>query len=148
MRKNRKGFTLIELLIVMAVLAILIGIAVPAFRGMQDSAKTTKAEGDLKLIKMALESYYISNNVFPADLSSLLTASPKILDKELSDPFEAAGTEYNYNLDTNNKYYMVSSTGKDGDPELDSVNLTIPISGELQSFSPGDDIYVTNVTLP
>jgi prepilin-type N-terminal cleavage/methylation domain-containing protein len=51
----RKGFTLIELLIVMAVIAVLIGIAIPSFRGMQSQAKTAKAQGDMRVLKLAVE---------------------------------------------------------------------------------------------
>ena len=63
---RRKGFTLIELLIVMAVIAILIAIAIPSFRGMQNEARKTKAQGDLRPIKIAVESYYKNNGVYPA----------------------------------------------------------------------------------
>jgi len=56
---KKRGFTIIELLIVMAVIAILVGIAVPSFRAIQNQAWTAKAQGDIKVIKMACESYYI-----------------------------------------------------------------------------------------
>ncbi|MFA4858719.1 MAG: prepilin-type N-terminal cleavage/methylation domain-containing protein, partial [Candidatus Margulisiibacteriota bacterium] len=45
----KKGFTLVELLIVMAVIAILIGIAIPSFRGMQQEAWKTQCEGDVRV---------------------------------------------------------------------------------------------------
>ena len=37
-KKNREGFTLIELICVIAILGILIAVAVPSYRGIQDNA--------------------------------------------------------------------------------------------------------------
>ena len=38
MNMRKRGFTLIELLVVISVIAILVGIAIPRFKGMQDEA--------------------------------------------------------------------------------------------------------------
>ena len=119
MRKS-KGFTLIELLIVMAVIAILIAIAIPSFRGMQNEARKTKAQGDLRVLKVAIESYYKNNaNVYPDETgyqTTLLSASPRILETNLYDPFGAtATTDYVYDTDTGvvatAKYYILYSVG-------------------------------------
>jgi prepilin-type N-terminal cleavage/methylation domain-containing protein len=117
----KKGFTLVELLIVMAVIAILIGIAIPSFRGMQQEANKTKAEGDLRVLKIAIESYYKNNAVYPAVANyqtTLLGATPKILESNLYDPFGATSTTtYAYALGTGStgpsdaKYYIVYSVG-------------------------------------
>ena len=124
MRKS-KAFTLIELLIVMAVIAILIAIAIPSFRGMQNEARKTKAQGDVWVIKIAVESYYKNhNNLYPAAASyqtTLLAASPRILESNLVDPFGAtSSTQYVYALGTGStgpsdaKYYIIYSVGPDG----------------------------------
>ncbi len=115
----RKGFTLIELLIVMAVIAILIAIAIPSFRGMQNEARKTKAQGDVRVIKIAVESYYKNNGVYPAETDYQLTltgASPRILEANLYDPFGATTTTpYVYDLSTGDpltaKYYIIYSIG-------------------------------------
>lgn len=121
--KQSKGFTLIELLIVMAVIAILIAIAIPSFRGMQDEARKTKAQGDVRVIKIAVESYYKNhNNVYPAVASyqtTLQSASPRILEATLNDPFVAGGaTPYVYALSgtgpSDSSYYIVYSVGPGG----------------------------------
>ena len=122
---KKKGFTLIELLIVMAVIAILIGIAIPAFRGMQDEARKSKAQGDVRVLKIAVESYYKNHsNAYPvatttgstAWQSNLTGATPRILDAALYDPFGATSTtEYTYETDTDStstaKYYIIYSVG-------------------------------------
>jgi len=120
----KKGFTLIELLIVMAVIAILIGIAIPSFRGMQQEANKTKAEGDLRVLKIAVESYYKNTGTYPAVANyqtTLLGAMPKILEANLYDPFGATSTTtYGYSLGTGStgpsdaKYYLVYSVGING----------------------------------
>jgi prepilin-type N-terminal cleavage/methylation domain-containing protein len=120
--KKSKGFTLIELLIVMAVIAILIAIAIPSFRGMQQEARKTKAQGDLRVLKIAIESYYKNHaNVYPAlavdgDWEGVLTAaSPAIINNALMDPFAAANVQYQYALSTADpataRYYVVWSIG-------------------------------------
>ena len=122
MRKS-KGFTLIELLIVMAVIAILIAIAIPSFRGMQNEARKTKAQGDVRVLKIAIESYYKNhNNLYPAVATyqtTLLGASPRILEAALNDPFVAGGaTTYVYVLSSdtpaNSDYYIIYSVGPGG----------------------------------
>ena len=121
--KKSKGFTLIELLIVMAVIAILIAIAIPSFRGMQNEARKTKAQGDCRVLKIAIESYYKNhNNLYPVVASyqtTLLAASPRILEANLYDPFVAGGaTTYVYVLSSdtpaNSDYYIIYSVGPGG----------------------------------
>jgi prepilin-type N-terminal cleavage/methylation domain-containing protein len=58
--KNKKGFTLIELLIVMAIIAILIGISLPRFRGMQDEGQKSKVRSNLATLRTAVEAYAAS----------------------------------------------------------------------------------------
>ena len=69
---RRKGFTILELLIVIAVIAILVGIALPRFKGMQDEGNIARAKGELRMLTTAVESYYIhNNNTLPTALSNL-----------------------------------------------------------------------------
>lgn len=131
---KKRGFTLVELLIVMAVIAILIGIAIPSFRGMQAEANRTKAEGDVRVIKIAIESYYKNNGTYPAVASyqtTLLGASPKILEGNLYDPFGATTTTtYSYALGTGStgpsdaKYYIIYSVGPNGNGSAFVANTT------------------------
>jgi len=137
-----KGFTIIELLIVMAVIAILVGIAVPSFRGIQTEAWKAKAEGDVKVVKIALESYWKTNGSFPAETNyqaTLLAASPRILEGNLYDPFGAtATTMYQYKLSTNGKYYAAYSIGDGG-----AGAVTISDVGII-TVTAGSPIYASN----
>lgn len=69
--KNANGFTLIELMIVVAVIAILSAIAVPAY---QDYAARTQAAAGLADIvsgKSAFESKLVAENVITYDTNAL-----------------------------------------------------------------------------
>jgi len=133
----KKGFTLIELLIVMAVIAILIGIAIPSFRGMQQEANKTKVQGDLRTLKVAIESYYKNHGIYPEIANyqtTLLTTVPKMLEGPLSDPFATAtDTPYVYTLGNNGggplapaaaKYYVLYSVGMNGAGTVQVNNTT------------------------
>jgi prepilin-type N-terminal cleavage/methylation domain-containing protein len=143
--KKRFGFTIIEMLIVMAVIAILVAIAIPSFRGIQSQAWKTRAEGDTKVVKIALESYYMRHNSFPAATpdtqyqTDCLAESPPILEKNLYDPFGSTSTTvYKYALSTNGKYYLVYSVGADS-----TGAMTISNAG-IVSITAGDPIWVSN----
>lgn len=57
MRKPTRAFTLIELLIVIAIIATLIGILLPALAGARESGRTTKCMANLKSIGTSLTLY-------------------------------------------------------------------------------------------
>ena len=68
MRKQR-GFTLIELVIVIAVLGILAGIAIPRFLDSTASARGSKLVGDLRTIDSAIMIYQAKTGSYPTELN-------------------------------------------------------------------------------
>ncbi len=139
MLRKRKGFTLIELLIVMAVIAILIGIALPRFRGMQDEGNLARARSELRTLQTAIESYYINRNpkTYPAyDGGStawqvaLTGASPQIISSVLYDPFGlTTTTEYRYDASPDRQYYVVWSRGVNRENDVLTISNAGVIAG-------------------
>jgi general secretion pathway protein G len=144
-----KSFTIIELLIVIAVIAILVGVALPRFRGMQEEGKIAQAKGELRTLQTAVESYYIHNsNTYPAEAtwSTLLTgASPNIIGSAVpTDPFNGTNN-YGYKIDTGSpaKYYVVWSVGPKGSTVC--TGCTVSTAGTVAETAGGEScIYVTN----
>jgi|GEM_PF-326770 len=72
-------FTLVELLTVIAVIAILAGIAVPVVVGMQSKGRETSARADMNAIKIALTQFKADYSVWPQCTSTGLIASGDLL---------------------------------------------------------------------
>ena len=65
--KNQKGFTLVELVVVIAIIGILAGIAVPRFLDATASARGAKIVADMRTIQSAEMIYYAKNAKYPTD---------------------------------------------------------------------------------
>lgn len=65
------GLTLIELITTVAILAILVGLAVPAYDRYTRKSTRTAAKAELEKVRGMLESYYINNKSYTNDLTDL-----------------------------------------------------------------------------
>lgn len=70
----RKAFTLIELLVVMSIVAVLIGLALPAIQRVRESARAAQCISNQKNLAIALQSYETSNKRLPG-WRDLITSS-------------------------------------------------------------------------
>lgn len=68
-KDNQKGFTLVELIIVMAILAVLVGLAIPKYTGVLDDSKKKSNIANIKMIEGAAD-LYIANET---DNTALVT---------------------------------------------------------------------------
>lgn len=106
-RNYRSGFSLIELLIVVAIIAALIGVAVPYFQSNLSEAQVTKAKQDLDTIRNAI-------NLYESRYRALVGQDMKqILGQTMQDiPKDPWGAEYF--LDAN--LGIIWTYGADGQP--------------------------------
>lgn len=65
--KNNQGFTLIELMIVVAIIAILAAIALPAYKDYTVRARVSEGLSLAAGAKSAMTEYHATNNAWPAD---------------------------------------------------------------------------------
>jgi len=71
-----RGFTLIELLVVITVIAILMALLFPAFKGVQDQAKRTQAKNDVTQIVTAVNAFYTEYGKYPLSGTTETTIGP------------------------------------------------------------------------
>jgi len=76
MNKKRRGFTLVELLVVLLILGVLVGLAVPRYMQSQKTARARTFAGNVREIVSALEAYRMDNITgttagYPSDLKAL-----------------------------------------------------------------------------
>lgn len=96
--KNRQqGFTIVELLIVIVVIGILAALVITTFTGIQQKARDTERQTDIKALQGQIEAYYAQKGNYPTRTnvndSGWRGTNMKGLDAEaLKDPKNPAAT--------------------------------------------------------
>lgn len=127
---SQQGFTMIELLVVLVILGLLAGLVGPQFFGKVDSAKVRTAETQVKMLKMAIQTYRLDVGTYPSSLGDLHSAPNDVknywdgpyLDETL--PLDPWNKNYEYRVDSKAAQgfylYSLGADGVEGGEELNA----------------------------
>lgn len=118
----RRGFTLLEMVIVLGIIAMILGGAIFAMKGISTQAKITQVDADMKSLQSSLEMYKINAGSYPSTaegFQALVTrpASAKRWAKGLDQvPLDPWKNPYGYRFPGRKKpaEYEIVSKGPDG----------------------------------
>ncbi|HEU5401023.1 MAG TPA: prepilin-type N-terminal cleavage/methylation domain-containing protein [Terriglobales bacterium] len=74
-RRRTRGFTLIELMIVVSIILILMGVAIPNYQQSVLHAKESVLRQDLKVLRDAIDQYTLDKQKAPQSLQDLVSAN-------------------------------------------------------------------------
>ena len=154
--KKEKGFTLVELLIVIAIIAVLTGIAIPNFLGARTKARVGRALTDMRTIATAIEARAIDYGNYPIGTGTLPTSEltqTGLIANIPKDPF-VKGQDFKYWSDETTspdsiKQWVIVSAGPSGENNFDSVtdwNVVEagPLGGPESAITTGDPPHPPN----
>ena len=125
-----RGFTLVELLLVLVILALIAGLALPRLIGTGEKARASAAGSQISRLSMAVETFYLDTGTVPDALSELVTEpggvngwnGPYVKLSSLKDPW---GREYQFKSPGERTEFDIYSYGADGQQGGDSYNADI-----------------------
>jgi len=135
--KKEKGFTLVELLIVVAIIAILTGIAIPNFMGARTKAKIGKAFAEMDQIATAEQMYELDNEKFTNTTGDLTPGYIKHI------PKDSWGENYRIITNDDGDKFLILSNGPN--TTNDATDAPVwddhPVKGAIGGGGGADEAY-------
>ncbi len=155
LKQRKQGFTIVELLIVIVVIGILAGLVITTYSGIQQRARNTERQTDLKAVQGQLEAYFAQNGRYPtsgtqasataglggtsANNVTFIGTDMKGLDKEaLRDPKATPGDYSLATGSTTNKYAYAATPSACDNSSTDCTGYTLTAK---QEGSGNDIVY-------
>lgn len=113
------GFTLIELMVVVGIVGALSGIAVPAYTGYIEKARTTKTVAEMYTLEKEILAFWAENDRFPDSLADINRGG-------LQDPW-------------GNPYQYLSLATVKGVGPLRKDRFLVPLNSDFDLYSMGGD---------
>jgi general secretion pathway protein G len=115
--RDRKGFTLIEVLLVVVIIGILVGVAVPKLSGRVKQTQIAGTRQTIRAISVAIDVYEVDQGKYPSSIQNLLSSSgeanwngPYLKDGRM--PTDAWGNALQFSAQGSG--YKIVSGGPDG----------------------------------
>ena len=133
------GFTIVELFIVLAIIGVVAGIAIPRYVDYRERIKVAQAVADIRTLSLLINNYQLDARAYPPSLASVGNANkldpwgrPYVY-TNLQDIKGKGKARKNKNLVPINSDFDLYSVGKDGDS-----------SGPLTAKASRDDVIRAN----
>lgn len=120
-RSGVSGVTLLEMLIVLAILAVVIGIALPSYSEHLKRTDILQATTDIGHITNEIHDYFLDRNQYPASLNDIRL-------HDLEDPW---GNPY--------EYFRIEGGTHKGKGKLRKDKNLVPINSDYDLYSKGPD---------
>jgi len=123
LKNNKKsGFTLFELLVSISIIAVLTGVAVVSFGGLNKKTRDARRSSDLEKIRLTLEAARQIGDTYPATGSLSTLVSMKLLEAVPTDPKTKA--IYPYIRGATNYTYAIGTSMEDlGSTNIGTTNI-------------------------
>lgn len=118
---GRSGFTIIELAVVITIMLLVVGIAVPSYQNHHYKALVAQAASDIKSLDVVITQYYADNTSFPDSLVDIGKAG-------MLDPWK---NPY--------QYLRLSPLGPGAAGQVRKDKNLVPINADFDLYSMGKD---------